>query len=294
MLKCVNDRMIKEKEIVSLNSQIVACSSWLKAHGSQLLIFIVMLLFGCEKIIDVDLNEANPEVVVEANLSNFLNSAEVKLSKTGSYFGDNPIEKIIDASVVIENEYGSKYVLNEVEDGLYRADGIFLDDEVTYRLSINADGEQYESESELNPVVLIDSLVYYYDEGFAFLDAGYIIKIYFVDPPGIDNYYRLKIFENDTLKNGSEDLIVFDDRLIDGQTLEVKLRGIIFEPDDTVSIQLLSLDKGAYEYFNTFQELINVNPGSAAPANPTSNITNGALGYFSAWSADEKTVIIKE
>ncbi|NOR75913.1 MAG: DUF4249 domain-containing protein, partial [Draconibacterium sp.] len=34
--------------------------------------------------------------------------------------------------------------------------------------------------------------------------------------------------------------------------------------------------------------------GSAAPANPTSNITNGALGYFSAWSADEKTVVIKE
>ncbi|MCF6358624.1 MAG: DUF4249 domain-containing protein, partial [Draconibacterium sp.] len=175
-----------------------------------------------------------------------------------------------------------------------RTEDITFQPGVTYNLSVNIETEKYESSSKLNRVVLIDSLIYYYDDGFAFLDEGYVVKIYFVDPPDKNNYYRIKIFENDTLKNGAEDLFVFDDRLIDGQSLEVNMRGVIFDLGDTVSIQLISLDKGAYEYFKTFQELINVNPGSAAPANPTSNITNGALGYFSAWSADEKTVIIKE
>ncbi len=253
-----------------------------------------MLLFGCEKVIDVDLNEANPEVVIEANLSNSISSAEVLLTKTGSYFGDTPIEDITGAVVLIENEFGSRVVLDEVEAGVYRADRILFQEDVTYQLFVDVDGEKFESSSKLNSVVLIDSITYYFDEGFAFLDAGYIVKIYFVDPPEKNNYYRVKIFENDTLKNETEDLIIFDDRLIDGQSLEVILRGIIFEPDDTVSIQLISLDEGAYEYFHTFQELINVNPGSAAPANPTSNISNGALGYFSAWSVDEETVIIKE
>ena len=269
-------------------------NSKVKTRSSQLLLLAVLLLFGCKKVIDVDLNEANPEVVIEANLSNTTNYAEVLLTKTGSYFGDSPIEDITGAEVIIENEFGSRFVLNEIEAGVYRADEILFPEEATYQLFVDVAGDKFESSSKLNTAVLIDSLTYYYDEGFAFLDAGYIVKIYFVDPPEIDNYYRIKVFENDTLKNDSEDLIIFDDRLIDGQALEVNLRGVIFDVNDTVSIQLISLDEGAYEYFHTFQELINVNPGSAAPANPTSNISNGALGYFSAWSADEKTVIIEE
>lgn len=269
-------------------------NSKVKTRSSQLLLLAVLLLFGCKKVIDVDLNEANPEVVIEANLSNTTNYAEVLLTKTGSYFGDSPIEDITGAEVIIENEFGSRFVLNEIEAGVYRADEILFPEEATYQLFVDVAGDKFESSSKLNTAVLIDSLTYYYDEGFAFLDAGYIVKIYFVDPPEIDNYYRIKVFENDTLKNDSEDLIIFDDRLIDGQALEVNLRGVIFDVNDTVSIQLISLDEGAHEYFHTFQELINVNPGSAAPANPTSNISNGALGYFSAWSADEKTVIIEE
>lgn len=276
------------------NSKKITLSSRLTARSSQLFMLIILLLIGCEKVIDVDLNEANPEVVIEANLSNTNNLAEVMLTKTGSYFGDTPIKKIADAEVIIEDEFGSRFILDEVEAGLYRADEILFQEETTYQLFIDVDGEKFESSSKLNSVVLIDSLTYFYDDGFAFLDAGYVVKIYFIDPPEKNNYYRVKISENDTLKNETEDLIIFDDRLIDGQSLEVTLRGVIFEPDDTVAIQLISLDEGAYEYFHTFQELINVNPGSAAPANPTSNISNGALGYFSAWSADKKTVIIEE
>jgi hypothetical protein len=275
--------MIKEKR----NSKI-------KTHCWQLLLFIILLFSGCEKVIDVDLNEVNPAVVIEANLTNSTNFAEVLLTKTGSYFGNSPIEQISDASVIIKDEFGSNFILDEVEKGLYRSDKILFQPEVTYQLSVEVESEKYESSSRLNPAVLIDSLTYIYDEGFAFLDPGYIVKVHFIDPPEKTNYYRIKVFENDTLRNSTEDLIVFDDRLIDGQSLEVTLRGIIFEPDDIVSIQLVSLDEGAYEYYHTFQELINVNPGSAAPANPTSNISNGALGYFSTWSADEKTVIIEE
>ena len=282
--------MIKIKK----NSKVKTRSSQLTARSSQLLILIALLLFGCEKVIDVDLNEASPEIVIEANLSDYTNNAELKLTKTGSYFGETPIEKITDATVLIENEFGETFNLDEIEDGFYRTEDVVFKSGVTYNLSVSVETEKYESSSKLNQVVLIDSLKYYFDEGFVFLDAGYIVKIYFNDPPDENNYYRIKVFENDTLRNNTEDLFVFDDRLIDGQSLEVNMRGVIFDLGDTVSIQLVSLDEGAYEYLKTFQELINVNAGSAAPANPTSNITNGALGYFSAWSADEKTVIIEE
>ena len=81
---------------------------------------------------------------------------------------------------------------------------------------------------------------------------------------------------------------------MNGQYIELKIRRKIFDVGDTVTYELISLDKGAYEYFNSLQELVNVNPGSAAPSNPVSNFSNGALGYFSAWSSDSKTIVIEE
>ena len=133
-------------------------------------------------------------------------------------------------------------------------------------------------------------------------------KYYSNDDTTISNNTTQNVFEDyvgdiwvGTISGGinkyideTDNFIIFDDRLINGQHIEVTLRGNIFEIGDTVSIQLISLAAAVYEYYNTFQELINVNPGSAAPANPTSNISNGALGYFSAWSSDIKTVVIEE
>jgi len=259
-------------------------------------IFIVLLfaIQGCEKVIDVDLNESHPEIVVEGNLSKYPFSAEVFLSKTGSYFGVSSGEKVSGALVVIENKFGESYSLKEIVPGVYKSFEIMPEQGMQYNLRIETEGEIYEASSTIQYSVRIDSLSYYFDDGFAFLDEGYIIKAYFTDPEEVENYYRIKIYESDTLKNENDNFIIFDDRLINGKQIEVTLRGNFFDNGDTVSIQLISLDKGAYEFYNTFEELINVNPGSAAPANPVSNITNGALGYFSAWSSDIKTVIIKE
>jgi hypothetical protein len=255
---------------------------------------LILLLFGCEKVIDVDLNDAHPQVVVEANISKFPFMAEVKLSKTGNYFGEGESEKIKNANVVVKSSQGESFRFTETEKGVYKSTEIEPTENITYNLTIKTENEIYESESTLNPAIPIDSLNYFFDKGFAFFDKGYIVRLYFADPVNTRNFYRIKIYENDILHDNPKSFIVFDDRLIDGKQIKVTLRGNIFDVGDTISIQLISLDKRAYEYFNTFKELINVNAGSAAPANPTSNISNGALGFFSAWSADIKTVIIRE
>ncbi len=255
---------------------------------------LLFAFFACEKVINVDLNDANPAIVIEGNLSEFPIPAEVKLSKTGNYFGDSFNEKISGASVSIKSSLGESYRLYEIDDGVYKSFEIAPREGILYKLKVEAGGEVYEASSRLNPMVAIDSLNYYFDKGFAFLKEGYVVRLYFSDPLKLKNYYRIKIYENNTLLNNFDDFILFDDRLLNGQAIEVNLRGNIFDISDTVSIQLISLDEGAYKYYNAFQDLINVNPGSAAPANPTSNISNGALGYFSAWSSDTKTVIIKK
>ncbi|MCW3126192.1 MAG: hypothetical protein JWO03_1850, partial [Bacteroidetes bacterium] len=53
--------------------------------------------------------------------------------------------------------------------------------------------------------------------------------------------------------------------------------------NDTIQMELDAIDKPVYEYFNTLNEST-INSLSAAPANPPSNFSNNALGYFSAYS----------
>jgi len=124
-------------------------------------------------------------------------------------------------------------------------------------------------------------------------DGGYRILLYFSDPPGEENFYRVKVHKNGELLNEVGDLIVFDDNRLDGKGIQVRLRGQLFDKGDTATVQLLTIDKNTWRYFTTFREMANLNPGSPAPANPSSNFSNGALGYFSAWSADEKEIIIE-
>jgi hypothetical protein len=258
------------------------------------ILFLVFIVTACEEVIEVDLNDVNPVVVIEGNLTRSPSLTMVKVSKTSNYFGEPAVSKMVsNALVTIENDLGSKFILEEVEKGIYKSRDIYPQFGRTYKLTVEVDGEIYEAYSTLHPPVNIDSITYYYDEGFAFIDSGYYVKIYFSDPAKDINYYRVKVYKNGKYKNRLDNFLIFDDKIINGQFLEFDLRQRTYEIGQEAKVELITLDKGAYDYYNTFQELISVNPGSAAPANPTTNISNGAMGYFSAWSSDTKKVIIE-
>ncbi len=240
------------------------------------------------------MNEAHPNIVIEASLSNSPRQAEVRLTKTGSYFGTDSLHTVSSANIFIETETGTRFNLVEVEKGLYRAEKIIPVTGKTYKLTVESNGEIYTSESMLNPPIKIDSLALEYNNGTSFFDKGYNVHMYFRDPPEVKNYYRLKIYVNNKLENSDDDYILFDDENINGQFIQLRIRTKTYEVGDNVRYELISLDRGAFIYFSSLEELIHANPGSAAPANPISNMTNGALGYFSAWSSDKRNIIIKE
>jgi len=255
--------------------------------------FLSLLFFGCERVIDVDLNEAAPAIVIEGNLSSNPYFGEVKISMTSSYFDTVPQDKVSGAKVSVVDNMGGKYIFNETNPGIYKSVNLKLRPGNTYQLSVEAQGKKYEASSKLNTAVAIDSMKYYYEDS-PFLETGYYINVYLFDPPGVKNYYRLKYWKNKQLQNTIDDLVIFNDRYVDGNSIEVTLFNQPFEFNDTIDVQLISLDEGAYEYLKTFRELVNNNPGSAAPANPNTNISNGALGYFSVWSSSSKSGIIRE
>jgi hypothetical protein len=259
-----------------------------------LLFILLLFIYGCEKVIDVDLNEAAPALVIEGNFISDQRRAEVILTMTTSYFDTLQPSKVTGAKVSIEDENGHKFSLHESSKGKYVFWGLPPVLKSIYKLTVEVNNKIYTAASELNPPVAVDSVTWEYDDGGSFFDAGYYLNVWFFDPPGTENFYRIQIYRNRLLKSSTDDLIVFNDRYIDGNKVEISLFNDPYYLNDTVVVQLISLDKDVYEYYKTLNEVINTNPGSAAPANPNSNFTNGALGYFSAWSSDTLSVIIKE
>jgi hypothetical protein len=58
-------------------------------------------------------------------------------------------------------------------------------------------------------------------------------------------------------------------------------------------VELWGIDKGVYEYYSTLREILGgAGPSTASPANPTSNISGGAMGYFSAFTVARKWRVV--
>ena len=202
------------------------------------------------------------------------------------------MERVSRAKVMLETPLGRQLEVKEVEQGYYKINEFSPKPGYTYRLIVESEGITYSASSTLNPPVQIDSLNYEYYNKNGFFDDGYRVTLYLTDPGWRANYYRVKVYKNGVLNNDADNLIVFDDRHLDGLPVQVRLPGIIFNKGDTAGIQLISIDKSAWEYLSTFEDVVDSNPGSPAPANPLSNFDNGALGYFSAWSYDSQVIII--
>lgn len=253
----------------------------------------LVLFFSCERVIDVDLNEASPQIVIEGNLSYNNAELEVQISKTGSYFSATPVEKVENAKVYLENSEGKRVEAEAFGHGNYKIENYPLQQKMEYRLYVESEGQKYEAKSTLYPSVKIDSLGFEYQPNMRFFEGGYRLLLYFSDPFEEENYYRIKVHKNGELLNDVDDLIVFDDSGLNGKGIQVTLRRQLFDMGDTAYVQLMSIDENAFLYFTTFRDMANTNPGSPAPANPISNFSNGALGYFSAWSFEEKEIIIE-
>jgi hypothetical protein len=263
-------------------------------HKSLLtLSFMLLLTAGCEKVIDVDLNDAAPALVIEGNLLFTDEMLEVKISRTGSYFDSKPLEKVDQAQVFLENESGERRRISNRGEGIYRLENLKAQLEKNYRLLVETEEGEYVAVSTLHRPVLIDSLGYEYSGEARFFEGGYRILLYFSDPPEKKNYYRVKVYKNGMRFNNVSDIVVFDDSSLDGKGIQVRLRGQVFATGDTARIELFSIDRNAWEYFTTLRDMANANPGSPAPANPLSNFSNGALGYFSASSSDSKEITIE-
>jgi len=272
-----------------------------KAIQPILLICLALGFTACQEVIDVDLNDANPVLVIEGNLNAGTDAAEIKLTRTRSFFAVEEAEFVNNATVTL-NVDGAISTLTPQGNGIY-ADMVPVQAGQTVTLTVDDGGEVHTSVVEVPVLVELDSLTQEEVEETSLFDGGWFVTLNFTDPGGIDNYYRIKMYENDSLYDGPEDIQVGDDQFIDGLLTEIPLfyffqaaDSVAGTPADVVRIETWNITKGTFDYYDTlFDIVVNQGGGStAAPANPTSNISGGALGVFNVFQSDTLEIVIGE
>jgi len=260
-----------------------------------ILIFCLVFFDSCEKVIELDLAGSKEAIVIEATITNTKLPFTVLVSKTLPYFDSITSNPVSGAKVSVRLDGGKTKYFRETAPGVYTLENIHALPGYWYIIDVEYEGVTYSARSFMNEAVPILELGFSYFDGLGFFENGYLVSCYMQDPGDQENYYRLKYYVNGIQKNDHGKISVYSDKLINGKEIGLGQRTLVFQETDTLTIELQSIDKAAYDYFSTLENITNTEwQPTASPANPISNFSNGALGYFSAYSFDRKTVVIKD
>ena len=263
-----------------------------------LFVMISVTLNSCEKVISVDLNNANPHIVIEGVVSDQPGPYSVKISMTGDYFTPSLyFPPVTGAQVVITDDKGQRDTLKETTQGTYLSTSLMGIEGRTYAMSVVNEGTTYNASSYMPTKVLIDSL-YAVVRTASLSEPGFYIYITFKDPPEIGNYYRINLSSSAPIPEDSIDGLryrLFTDKFTNGNEMTERIRTTAnVHSGDTITVELISLDYAAYEYFYTLNDVLisDRSPTALSPANPNTNLSNGSLGYFAAFAIDTKQIIL--
>lgn len=260
-----------------------------------------LVFTSCEKVIEIDLDDAEQKLVIEAEMSSLENQSYVKLSKSLGVSSTEQFEHVSNAAISISDDQGNTFNLIEetLNPGTYSVSGLKTEANRVYNLNVVADGQTYTATSASNTVPVLDSLSFVPTSGNGFgAPAGeaqnYLIFYHFNDPAGEENYYQFKITNLTDPTKESGTFYIVSDNLFNGQDYAAPFFADFAEAGDEVMVELISMDESNYRYLFTLANTLDTSPFSAAPANPASNLSNEALGYFGAFAVDTMYLTLPE
>ena len=235
-------------------------------------------LTSCEKVIQLNLNNTTPRVVIQADIYDHAGPYYVTISKSVNFDQSSIYPPVSGARVELSDNSGQSEVLSETVSGTYLTKNFRGIPGRTYQLKVSTGNETFQASAVMPYAVKPDS-IYFSVSPFS---GDKVTAIRFTDLPLVKNYYRLIYIVNNVQIKG---IYVLDDELFQGASISYSLTSRGFDINlvngSNVVVWLESIDQNVYEYFRT-----SVTEGgqAASPSNPVSNISNGALGYFNACS----------
>jgi hypothetical protein len=258
-------------------------------------ILFTFLFSSCEKVITLDLDEAEKKYVIEAILTDQPSTAKVLITQTKNFDENNTFPGISGATVSITESGGATTTLTETSPGVYENASLVGASGKTYSLSVSINGSTFSASSVMSQKVNLDTI--FVTDELLFTDTRKIVNAEFQEPPGRGNNYRFVQYVN----NYKEDeILIQNDDYTDGRNVNAKLfffaedddsTGLI-QSGDTVKVDMLCIDQAIYKYWYSLARSSTGGNQQATPSNPVSNMQGGALGYFSAHTLQTKEMIV--
>lgn len=277
--------------------------------NSKIYIIIFSLLsilaVSCTERIEIPLDESYARLVVDGSITSDTMAHTVVLTSTSSYYYNQPAPPVTGAILTITD--GTEvYDLAEEKPGEYRtAPSVFGIPGRTYTLNIklaNAIGghADYAATSTLNQVTSLDSISLLFHPEWS-SNGIWEVKCFVQEPPTVD-FYRFLLYKDQVLLTDTlDEWIITDDMFFNGNYTNGLPIAYIdqgnpeqsLKPGDTITTEVNNIEKEYYSFLVEAQtELFGSNPlFSGPPANIKGNISNGAVGYFSAYSATRSYAI---
>lgn len=260
----------------------------------------ILAISSCTKELDIELEEGDRRLVVDAWFTTEEKVHEVRLTQTSDYFSNEPTPKVSGATVVIEGG-GQLFPFTEVSPGIYHS-GATAKAELgnSYTLRITFEGELYEATDYCDTVPSLEQMQlspsYDVDNNL----EGYDFLIWTKELSGYGHYYCWRVKRNgeyvtDTL---SEITIESDEYLGDGlDFFSFPIEYISADKvnsGDTLTLEQHNISLQTYQAFIGILSETEWKGGifDAPPANIPSNVSNNGLGYFVTSAMVKKEAIV--
>lgn len=284
---------------------------------------LLFTLASCEKEVHINLQSVPPRVVVQGEIETgnppfvMLTStmgffSKVDLSTLQNSFLHNAVVKVSDGSrTVTLKEYtidssSFKFSFYSV-DYLNPDDTMFGQEGKFYTLTIDYEGKSYSAVTKIPYPQGIDTMWFAEPDftGPNTPDSARQLFVNYTDPDTVGDYVRVYTSRgNEPFYYSSN----FSDEIVNGKTINnIGILGgyestnaemnrdslIYFFPGEDVTVKWCAVDKGVYTFWNTldFAKGSAGNP-FASPINPTTNLTNGALGVWAGYGTFFKTATV--
>lgn len=255
----------------------------------KLVLTSAIAVTACEKVIEPDFKNIEPQLVIEGEISDQPQNSQVRISRSTSFSEPGSFNGVTVAVVRVSDDLGNSETLTMQAPGIYQATTLTGVSGRTYFLNVYCDGKEYTSTCKMPGAVTVDTL-FQMTQIANDNTRRFLIPVY-NDPPSEINFYRVKVYANHKPINK---IFARTDRLTNGTKVTQPVGPFFLDllPGDTAKVVLYGIDKSVYDYFNGLEQALDGN--SAAPANPVNTISGGCLGYFSAHSQSERKLLVKD
>jgi len=273
----------------------------MKLKNITYLFFLSLFIFNCQEVIEVEVPNAPPKLVIDASLNWFDgtsgNFQTIKLTQSAPFF-NNQIPPAIGATVFVKDQSNTVYnFIDTSNTGIYTCTTFNPIPNQSYTLNITYNGEVYVGTETMTSVTPIDFIQQKNDGGFSGDEIE--IKAFYTDPANQENFY---FFEFQEQFETNPNLQVYDDEFTDGNQIFAFYSNPDTQSGNTLNIKNYGISEQFFEFMTLLLQQTSTGGGGPFEIQPATvrgncinqtNPENFPFGYFRVSQATERIYAIE-